>query len=99
MPGTFPGFIWEIPRRSSESVQYLITTLLSENPAVQKVTSGKKHGKIGTEKSEERKRRTKEERKRNGKGTEKLDERKRAMYKKNGKERAAGEEKIELHLY
>ena len=41
----------------------------------------------------------KEERKRNGKWTEKFDERKRGMQKKNGKERAAGEEKIELHLY
>ena len=31
--------------------------------------------------------------------SEKLGERKRGMQKKNGKERAAGEEKIELHLY
>ena len=37
--------------------------------------------------------------KRNEVGTEKSDERKRGMQKKNGKERAAGEEKIELHLY
>ena len=35
----------------------------------------------------------------NGKGTEKSDELKRGMQKKNGKERAAGEEKFELHLY
>ena len=41
--------------------------------------------------------------KKNGKeeriGTEKSDERKRGMQTKNGKDRAAGEEKIELHLY
>ena len=37
--------------------------------------------------------------KRNDVGTEKSEERQRGMRKKNGKERAAGEEKIELHLY
>ena len=51
--------------------------------------------------ADERKRGTEEERKslRNGKGTEKSDKLKREMQKKNGKERAAGEEQIELHLY
>ena len=77
-----------------------------------------KRNKIGTEKSEERKRGTNrngkvwraekrnkrgtdksEEKKRNDIGTEKSDERKRGMQKKNGKEHAAGEEQIELHLY
>ena len=35
----------------------------------------------------------------NGNGTEKSAEHKRGMQKKNGKERAAGEEKIQLHVY
>ena len=65
--------------------------MLSENPTVPKVT------RI----ADERKRKTEEERKnlRNGGGTENIDERKRGMQKKNGKERAAGNEKIELLLY
>ena len=66
-------------------------TLLSENPTVPKVTRN-----VG-----EREKGTEEVRKslRNGSGTEKSDEYKRGMLRKNGKERAAGEEKIELHLY
>ena len=56
-----------------------------------KVWRAEKRNKRGTEKSEEKKR--------NDIGTEKSDERKRGMQKKNGKERAAGEEKIELHVY
>ena len=56
---------------------------------------------MGTEKSEEQKRGAKEERKslKNGRRTEKSDEYTRRVQTKNGKERAAGEEKIELHLY
>ena len=67
---------------------------------------GKPHRPKSDEWKEERKRGTKQERKsvkraeqRNKLGTEKLDERMRGMQKKNGKERAAGEEQIELHLY
>ena len=61
----------------------------------------KTNGKYLTRIADERKRGTEEERKnlRSGKGTEKSDEYKRGMQKKNGKERAAGDEKIELHLY
>ena len=50
---------------------------------------------------DERKRGIAKERKslRNGKGTEKSDEYNRGMQKKNGKERAAGDEQMDLHLY
>ena len=66
-------------------------TLLSENPTVHKLTRV----------VDERKRGTEEVRKslRKGKGTEKSDECKRGMQKRNGKERAAGDETFELHLY
>ena len=66
-------------------------TLLSENPTVPKVM------RI----VDERRRGTEEVRKslRNDNGTEKTDEYKRGTQKKNRKERAAGNELIELHLY
>ena len=74
-------------------------TYASENPTFQRVTSEKKNGKEERHtngkvwRSKERKSLT------NGKGTEKSDELKRGMQKKKRKERAAGEEKFELHLY
>ena len=52
------------------------------------------------EKSEEHKRRTKEERKkRKERGTETFNELQGGAQKKSGKERAAGEEKVALQLY
>ena len=79
----------------SEKSRKIKITYASENPTVQKLTSGKKNGK------EERNRNGKVRRtvKRNKIGTEKSDERKRGMQEKTGEERAAGEEKIELHVY
>ena len=62
-----------------------------ENPTVPKVTRM----------ADERQRGTEEVQKslRNEKGTEKSDECRTRMQKKNGKERAAGDEQIDLHLY
>ena len=55
------GFKDQNGRKTEEQITYA-----SENPTVQKVTSGKKNGKeerIGTEKSEDQRRGTQEERK------------------------------------
>ena len=66
-------------------------SLLLEKPTVAKVTRIADELKRGTE--AERKKLI------NGKGPEKSDERKRGTEKKNGKERAAGDENIELHFH
>ena len=85
------NFIRLIDRKLSDKQVKNQITSASENPTIPKVT------RI----SDERRRGTEEELKslRNGKGTEKSDECKRGMQKKNGKERAAGDEKFEVHLY